>query len=283
MSYRTCVAAESAGGWTENRPTAGARAIDLRELWRYRELLYFLALRDVNARYKQAFFGVAWSVVQPFAGVAVFAIVFRKLADVPSDGIPYAVFALLGFAVWTYFSASVGAATQSLVSNASLVTKVYFARLVAPLAALLPGLIGLGVSLVLVGVHMAGYGIAPGVEVLALPLCLVGLMGVALGPGVLFGALNVRYRDVATVVGFLLQLWLFVSPVAYPSSLVHGGWRYVYAVNPMAGVLDAFRWSLLGARAPGLPLLVSVASGAFLIGVGLWTFQRTERQFADVI
>jgi ABC-type polysaccharide/polyol phosphate export permease len=277
------VAAESAGGWTENRPTAGARALDLRELWRYRELLYFLALRDVNARYKQAFFGVAWSVVQPFAGVAVFAIVFRKLADVPSDGIPYAVFALLGFAVWTYFSASVGAATQSLVSNASLVTKVYFARLVAPLAALLPGLIGLGVSLVLVGVLMAGYGIAPGVEVLALPLCLVGLMGVALGPGVLFGALNVRYRDVATVVGFLLQLWLFASPVAYPSSLVHGGWRYVYAINPMAGVLDAFRWSLLGARAPGLPLLVSVASGAFLIGVGLWTFQRTERQFADVI
>src|SRR5690242_4286142 len=229
MSYRTRVAAESAGGWTENRPTAGARAIDLRELWRYRELLYFLALRDVNARYKQAFFGVAWSVVQPFAGVAVFALVFRKLADVPSDGVPYAVFALLGFTVWTYFSASVGAATQSLVSNASLVTKVYFARLVAPLAALLPGLIGLGVSLVLVGVLMAGYGIAPGVEVLALPLCLAGLMGAALGPGVLFGALNVKYRDIATVVGFLLQLWLFASPVAYPSSLVHGGWRYVYA------------------------------------------------------
>jgi len=283
MSYRTRVAAESAGGWTENRPTAGARALDLRELWRSRELLYFLALRDVNARYKQAFFGVAWSVLQPFAGVAVFTIVFRGIADVPSDGIPYPLFALLGFTVWTYFSTSVGAATQSLVANASLVTKVYFARLVAPLAALLPGLIGLGVGLVLAGVLMAGYGIAPGVEALALPLCIVGVIGVALGPGLMFGALNVKYRDVTTVVGLLMQLWLFASPVAYPSTVVHGGWRYVYALNPMAGVLDAFRWSLLNAPPPGPWLLVSVASGAVLLGIGLWTFQRTERDFADVI
>jgi len=283
MPYRTRVAAESAGGWTENRPTAGARALDLRELWHYRELLFFLALRDVKARYKQAFFGVAWSVIQPFAGVAVFAIVFRRLAHVPSDGIPYSVFALLGFTVWTYFSASLGAATQSLVANASLVTKVYFARLVAPLAALLPGLIGLGVGLILVAALMAGYGIAPGVEVLALPLCLVGLMTVALGPGLLFGAINVKYRDVETVLGLLTQLWLFASPVAYPSSLVHGGWRYVYALNPMAGVIDSFRWSVLGAPAPGPRLLVSLSTGAALLALGLWTFQRAEREFADLI
>jgi ABC-type polysaccharide/polyol phosphate export permease len=283
MPYRTRVAAEGAGGWTENRPTAGARALDLRELWHYRELLFFLALRDVKARYKQAFFGVAWSVLQPFAGVAVFTIVFRRLAHVPSDGIPYAVFALLGFTVWTYFSASLGAATQSLVSNASLVTKVYFARLVAPLAALLPALIGLAVGLILVAALMAGYAIAPGVEVLALPLCLLGLMAAALGPGLLFGAINVKYRDVGTVLGLLTQLWLFASPVAYPSTLVGGTWRYVYAINPMAGVIDSFRWSLLGAPAPGPRLLVSLATGAALLAVGLWTFQRTERQFADVI
>ena len=283
MPYRTRVAAEGAGGWTENRPTAGARALDLRELWFYRELLFFLALRDVKARYKQAFFGIAWSVVQPLAGMAVLTLVFGRLADVSSEGIPYPLFALLGFTVWTYFSASVGAATTSLVANASLVTKVYFARLVAPLAALLPGLIGLGVGLVLVAALMAGYGVAPGPEVLALPLCLIGLLGVTLGPGLLFGALNVKYRDVGSVLGLLTQLWFLASPVAYPSSLVHGSWRYVYAINPVAGLIDSFRWSLLNAPAPGPPLLVSVASGAILLALGLWTFQRTEREFADVI
>ena len=167
--------------------------------------------------------------------MAVLTLVFGRLADISSEGIPYPLFALLGFTVWTYFSASVGAATTSLVANASLVTKVYFARLVAPLAALLPGLIGLGVGLVLVAALMAGYGVAPGPEVLALPLCLIGLLGVTLGPGLLFGALNVKYRDVGSVLGLLIQLWFLVKPGRLPEFARGREPRYVYAINPVAG------------------------------------------------
>jgi ABC-type polysaccharide/polyol phosphate export permease len=254
-----------------------------RELWLSRELLLFLAQRDVKARYKQAFFGIGWSIVQPLVGVVVLAVVFQRLANVPSEGIPYPVFALVGYVVWTYFSGSVGAATASLVSNASLVTKVYFPRLIAPLATLLPGLIGFGIGLCLVAMLMGIYGIAPTIATLAVPLCILGLIVVVLGPGLMFAALNVKYRDVGPLLAVLMQLWLFASPVAYPSSLVHGAWQYVYALNPVVGVIDTFRWSLLNAPAPGLPLIVSVATALALLGLGLWIFQRADRDFADVI
>ena len=277
------MALDSADAWTENRSTAGVRALNVRELWSSRELLLFLAQRDVRARYKQAFFGIGWSVIQPLAGVSVLALVFNRLANVPSEGIPYPVFALVGYVVWTYLSGSVSAATGSLVSDASLVTKVYFPRLVAPLAALLPGLIGFGIGLGLVVVLMGVYGIAPTIAICAVPLCIVMLIVVVLGPALMFAALNVKYRDVGAVLALMMQLWLFASPVAYPSSLVHGAWQYVYALNPVAGVIDVFRWSLLSTPAPGLPLVVSVATGLGLLGMGLWVFQRAERDFADVI
>lgn len=269
--------------WTENRPTRGARAVRLDEVWTYRELIGFLALRDLKARYKQAAFSVAWAILQPVAGVAVFTLVFRRLADVPSDGIPYPLFALLGLSVWTYFSASLSAATTSMVSNAALVTKVYFPRLVAPLAALLPGLVDLAVSMTLVGVVMAVLGVTPGVALLALPLCLVALMATALGVGLLLATLNVRYRDVGKVTGLLLQLWLFLSPVAYSSTQVPERWKWLYALNPMAGVIDAFRWSLLGGPPPGARLAVSALSAGALLYAGVRYFQASERQFADVI
>jgi lipopolysaccharide transport system permease protein len=277
------VAAEATGRWTENRPTRGLRAVRLRELWEYRELAYFLALRDVKARYKQAAFGVAWAVIQPVAGVVLFTFVFRRLASVESDGIPYPVFALVGFLAWTYFASTLTAAVASLVANSALVTKVYFPRVTAPVGALLPGIINLLPGLAVLAVLMLHYGVAPDLALLALPLCLVWLAAAALGVGLLLSTLNVRYRDIGTVVATLLQLWLFASPVAYPSSLVPAAWRTVYALNPMAGVIDAFRWSLVAGPAPGADALVSLASTAVLLVAGLTYFASSERRFADVI
>ena len=281
--YRSRVAAEATGPWTENRPTRGLRAVRLRELWAFRELAFFLALRDVKARYKQAAFGVAWAVIQPLAGVALFTFVFRELASVDSDGLPYPVFALVGFLAWTYFASTLTTAVASLVANSALVTKVYFPRLAAPVSALLPGLINLLPGLAVLAVLMIGSGVAPGVALIALPACVLWLMAAALGVGLLLSTLNVRYRDVGSVVATLLQLWLFASPVAYPTSLVPEAWRWVYSLNPMAGVIDAWRWSLVGGPAPGPEALVSLASTLVLLAGGLVYFASSERRFADVI
>jgi lipopolysaccharide transport system permease protein len=282
--YRTSeLTVEATEHWTENRPSAGARALRLGELWSFRELVLFLALRDIKARYKQALFGIAWSVVQPIVGVLVLTLVFRRLAGVPSDGIPYPVFALLGFLLWSYFSASLGNASASLVNNVSLVTKVYFARLVTPVASLLPGFVHLVIGFLLLAVLMPVYGVVPGWHAVAFPLLLVWTMVVALGAGLLLATLNVKYRDVGHVLGFLTQLWFLASPVAYPSSLVDEQWRWAYALNPMTGVIDASRWSLLGAPAPGAEIALSAAVAVALLGAGLLYFQRAERQFADVI
>ena len=277
------MSAAATAEWRENRPTAGLRALRLRELWEYRELVLFLALRDFKAKYKQAVFGIGWAILQPVAGVAVFTIVFRRFAGVPSEGMPYIVFALLGFVVWSYFAASLAAASASLVNNAALVTKVYFPRIAAPIAALLPGLVQIVLGLALVGCLMAVYEITPGIEALLFPVVVLGAVVAALGTGLLFAALNVKYRDVGNVLGLLTQLWLLASPVAYPSSLVPEGWRWVYALNPMVGVLDAARWCLVDGPSPGADVLASAASALVLLVLGFVYFQRTERQFADVI
>jgi lipopolysaccharide transport system permease protein len=269
--------------WVDNRPGRGVRGPNLRELWRYRELGGFLALRDLKVRYKQAVFGAAWAVFQPLAGVVVFTAVFRRLAKVPSHDIPYPLFALAGLAVWSYHASGVTRATQSLVGNAPLVTRVYFPRLLVPLAAVLPGLVDLALSLLLLGVLLGIYQAAPGWAALTIPLWLVALVATSLGVGLWLSALNVQYRDVNHAITLLVQLWLFVSPVAYPSSMVRGGWRVVYALNPMAGVIDGFRWALLRGPPPGPTLLVSLAVTAVLLVTGTLYFQRTERRFADVI
>jgi lipopolysaccharide transport system permease protein len=269
--------------WVENRPSRGFRGLDLRELWRYRELAGFLALRDLKVRYKQAAFGAAWAMLQPLIGVIVFTVVFRRLARVPSDGIPYQVFAFLGLAVWTYVASGVTKAAQSLVTNSPLVTKIYFPRILAPLASVLPGLVDLGLSVPVLAVLMLVYGVAPTWAALTLPLWLLALFAVTLGVGLWLGALNVQYRDVSHAVTLLVQLWLFVSPVLYPSSLVPNAWQPVYALNPMTGVLDGLRWALLGTPWPGVDLPISLAvTTALLIG-GVAYFQRVERRFADVI
>lgn len=271
------------GQWIESRPTRGRRALRFGELWRYRELVTFLAVRDVKVRYKQAVFGGVWAIVQPLAGAAIFTVVFGQVADLPSDGIPYLVFTFAGFALWTYLSTSVNTARASLISNSSLITKVYFPRLAAPLASVLPALIDLGVALVVLAVLAYAAGVAPGIAVLTAPLFLVGTVVVAFGTGTLLAALTVQYRDLQQVFTVLVQLWLFASPVAYSSSLIHDRWRWAYALNPMAGVLDGWRWSVLGGPPPGWELLVSAAVAGVLLVTGLLVFQRNERRFADVI
>jgi ABC-type polysaccharide/polyol phosphate export permease len=275
--------ADDAPGWIENRPTRGARALDPGELWAYRELALFLAARDIRARYKQAFFGLSWAVVQPLITVAVLGIVFSGLADVSTGDIPYLVFALAGTIAWSYLSTSVTAITSSTVANASLITKVYFPRILAPFSATLPGLISLGVGCVLLGGAMILEELAPPVALVALPAVLVVMILAALGPGLLMAAANVRYRDIGAVQGALVQLWLIASPVGYPASLVEGGWRLVYALNPMVAPIELFRWCTVGADLPLDMVAVSLAASLVLLVAGVVVFQRSERSFADVI
>ena len=269
--------------WVENRAPSGWHKVDVGELWAYRELIAFLAIRDVKVRYKQAVLGMFWALLQPLAGALVFTVVFGRIADLPSDGIPYPVFAFVGVTVWTYFTTSVTTAMSSLVGNVGLVTKVYFPRMAAPIAAVLPGLLDMGISLLLLVPLLVYYDVTPGPALLALPLCLVVLVALAFGVGLILATLNVRYRDVKGVSSLLLQLWLFASPVAYASSVVEGRWGPLYDINPMAGLIDAFRWSLLGAPAPGLSALVSVVITAVLLLAGVAVFAREERRFADII
>jgi ABC-type polysaccharide/polyol phosphate export permease len=267
--------------WIENRPTVGVRSLNLAELWQYRELAAFLALRDLKVRYKQAVFGAAWALLQPLAGVVVFTFVFRRLGGVPSDGIPLPVFIFVGLSVWTYLSGAVQKGTQSLVANSALVTKVYFPRLLAPLSAALPGVVDLTLSLLLLGVFIPLYDVPVGWAIVTLPLWYLTLLAVAFGAGLLLGTLNVSYRDVNHAINLLLQLWLFISPALYSSSVVEN--RLVYSMNPVAGVLEGFRWALLGGPWPGRYLLVSLASTVVLLIISLVYFQRSERRFADVI
>jgi lipopolysaccharide transport system permease protein len=277
-------AAAGERGWIENRRSTGwMPRFDLAELWSSRDVALVLALRNIQIRYKQTVLGVAWALVQPLAGVAIFTILFGRLAEVPSEGIAYPVFVYAGLSVWLYFSNSVNAAAESLAQYRELVTKVYFPRLLAPLASIIPPLIDLAVSLAAVGVFMAIYGVSPSFAFLLLPLWLVAAVLIAFGVGVWLSALNVQYRDVRNVLSFVLQLWFFATPVVYGSSLLEGNWSFLLALNPVAGLLDGFRWSLIGAPAPETSALVSLAVGFCVLVSGIAYFGRVERRFADVI
>jgi lipopolysaccharide transport system permease protein len=275
--------AETEPGGNVNRAPAGFERIDLHEVWRFRELALVLAQRDLKVRYKQTAFGIAWVVIQPLAAVLIFSVVFGHVAHLSSGGVPYPVFVYSGLVLWTYFSGTLDSVAQSLVQNRDLVTKTYFPALVAPLALLLPGLADLLVSLAVVGVVMGAYGVAPGVAVVLLPVWIALCVLVVLAAGSWLAALNVQYRDVRHTLTFLIQIWLFASPVVYTSGLVDGRWRYVYALNPMAAVLDGFRWSLIDGPAPSAYDLVSLLAGVLLLAGGLLYFARAERRFADLI
>jgi lipopolysaccharide transport system permease protein len=272
------------GAWTVNRAPAGRfPRIDVREIWRFRELALVLAQRDLKVRYKQTAFGVAWVVIQPLVAVLIFSLVFGRVARLSSGDIPYPVFIYSGLVLWTYFSGTLDSVAQSLVQNRDLVTKTYFPALIAPLALVLPGLVDLLVSLVVVAVVMGAYGVAPGAAVLLLPLWIALCVLLVLAAGMWLAALNVQYRDVRHTLSFLIQIWLFASPVVYTSGLVDGRWRYVYALNPMVGVIDGFRWSLIDSSAPSADAFVSLAAGLALLAGGLLYFARAERRFADLI
>ncbi|CAN5641507.1 ABC transporter permease [soil metagenome] len=271
-------------GLTIIRPSRGWRALDLRELWEFRELLYFLVWRDIKVRYKQTALGASWAVIQPFFTMVIFSLFFGRLAGVPSDDLPYPVFSFAALVPWTFFATGLTMSANSLVQSQELLKKVYFPRLTIPLAPVLGGVVDFAIAFVVLLGMMWYYGIMPGLAALViLPLLLLALV-TSLGVGLWLSALNVQYRDVRYAVPFLVQIWLFATPIAYPSSLLDEPWRTVYAVNPMVGVVEGFRWALLGAdTAPGPMIVVStIASLCILVGGGLY-FRRMERTFADVV
>ena len=266
------------------RPRGRWLGFGLGELWAYRELLLFLAWRDLKVRYKQTFLGVTWAVLQPVMYMVVFTLFFGRIANLYSEGKPYALLALSGSVIWLFFANAVSFSAGSLVGSASLITKVYFPRLAASVAPVLAGLVDLLLSFGVLLAVMAGYGYYPGARiVMVVPFVLLA-MGVAIGVGSWLAALNVKYRDVRYVVPFLLQLWLFASPVVYSGELLEGRLRAIYYLNPMAGVVEGFRWATLGGIPPETSsVLLSAASAAVMLVAGVLYFRRMERQFADIV
>jgi len=254
------------------------------ELWEYRELLYFFVWRELKIRYKQTALGVAWAIIQPLFTMLIFSVIFGRLAKLPSDGLPYPVFAYCALLPWQLFAFALTEASNSIVANRSLLTKVYFPRLLMPLAAVTVGLADFGVSFVILLAMIAYYGIAPGIIILTIPLWTLMAVVTALAVGLWLSALNVRYRDIRYTLPFLTQIWMFATPIAYASSIIPPAWRPYYALNPMVGVVEGFRWALVGgAAAPGITVAVSIAAVAVLLVSGLFYFRRTESTFADVI
>ncbi|HEX2542196.1 MAG TPA: ABC transporter permease [Caldimonas sp.] len=264
------------------RPRSGWIAIDWRELWDSRELLYFLVLRDVKVRYKQTVLGVAWAVLQPLFAMVIFTVIFGKFAKIPSDGFPYAIFVYAGLMPWTFFSNNISQASQSLLNQQSLLTKIYLPRLFIPASAIGSGLIDLLVSFTVFAGLMLYYGVPIRPGIVVLPLLVLLTAAASLGVGLLLAALIVTYRDFRYVVPFLVQSWLYVSPVIYPVSMVPPEWQALLALNPMAGIIDAFRSALLGSPWNHLTLLISTISSLLLLLYGLFYFRKTERSFADV-
>jgi homopolymeric O-antigen transport system permease protein len=264
---------EPPGNWFE---------LHFHELWEYRELLYFFVWRDIKVRYKQTVIGVVWVILQPLMTMGVFTIFFGRLAKLPSQGLPYPVFYFAALVPWAYFAQALTNCTSIVVASQHVITKVYFPRLILPLAAVSSGLVDFSIGLVIMLLLTLGFGIHPPVTVLLLPVFLLLAVLTALGVGLWTSALNALYRDVASIVQFLVQFWMLASPVAYPSTLVPVRWRWLYGLNPMAGVIDGFRWALTGrGEPPGPQILVAAATVAVLLLAGLLFFQRVEGTVAD--
>jgi lipopolysaccharide transport system permease protein len=265
-------------------PTTGLARLGLGEVWAYRELLYFLVWRDVKVRYKQTVLGAAWAIIQPLFTMVVFSVFFGRVAKMPSDGIPYPIFAYAALVPWTFFATGLAQCANSLVGNANLLKKVYFPRLVLPVATVLSEVVDFTLAFgVLVGMMLA-YGFVPTQNTIWLPFLLVLAFVTALGVGLWLAALNVQYRDVRYIVPFIVQVWMFATPIAYPSSLLDEPWRTLYGLNPMVGVVEGFRWALLEtATKPGPIVALSTFTAAILLVTGVINFRRMERSFADVV
>jgi len=265
-------------------PSRGWLSLNLRDLWEYRDLLFFLAWRDISVRYKQTVLGAAWAVIQPFFSMVVFSLFFGRLAKIPSEGVPYPIFSYAALLPWHYFATAMTSSSDSLIGSQNLLTKVYFPRLVIPLASVIPAMVDFAVAFVVLLGMMLFYHIAPTWNIVWLPAFLLLALVTALGVGLWLSAMNVKYRDIRYAVPFLVQFWMFASPVTYPSSLVPETWRALYGLNPLAGVIEGFRWALLGTQtAPGPMTAVSALAALLLLLSGAFYFRRMEKTFADVV
>ncbi len=265
-------------------PSHGWVSLKLGELWAYRELLYFLIWRDIKVRYKQTVLGATWAIIQPFFTMIVFSLFFGRLAQIPSDGVPYPVFSYAALVPWIFFANGLNQAANSLVGSANLIKKVYFPRLAIPIATVLSGILDFILAFVVLIIMMFFYGIVPTVNILWLPIFVLLALLTSLGAGLWLAALNVQFRDIRYAIPFLTQFWLFATPIAYPSSLLPEPWRTLYGINPMAGVVESFRWALLGAdSAPGPIIIVSTLAAMSLLISGAYYFRRMEKTFADVV
>ncbi len=266
---------QSSKGWV---------SLNLRELWEFRELLYFLTWRDIKIRYKQTALGASWAIIQPVFTMIVFSIFFGKLAKMPSDGIPYPIFSFTALVPWTLFVYGLMQSSNSLVGSANLIRKVYFPRLVIPISSLLSGVADFLVAFAVLLCMMAYFKIVPSIHVIYVPFFLLLTIVTSLGVGLWLSALNVQYRDVKYVVPFLTQFWMYATPIAYPSSLLHEPWRTLFGLNPMTGVVEGFRWSLLGSKTyPGSMLIMSTAVALLMLVSGAYYFRRMERTFSDLV
>jgi len=266
-------------------PSRGWVSLKLRELWEYRELLYFLTWRDVKVRYKQTVLGAAWAIIQPFFTMVVFSLFFGNLAKIPSDGIPYPIFSYAALVPWTFFANGMSQSSNSLVGAANLIKKIYFPRLVIPISAVVSGVVDFALAFIVLLGMMLVYGIVPTINVIFLPLLLLLAFVTALGVGMWLSAMNVQFRDVRYTVPFLTQFWMFATPIAYPSSLIQNDLlRTIYGINPMTGVIEGFRWALLNTdTAPGPMVIVSSLAAVALLVSGAFYFRRMEKTFADVV
>lgn len=266
------------------RPSRGWSTLNLRDLWRYRELIYFLTWRDIKVRYKQTVLGAAWAIIQPLVNMVVLSIIFGNFARMPTDNLPRPIFTFAALLPWGLFSKALSDAGRSMLSNRNMITKVYFPRLIIPLASVMGGVVDFGIQFVILLGMMFYYGYYPTINVWTLPFFLLLALITALGFGLWLSSLNVLYRDVGYVLPFLTQLWMLVTPVAYSTSVVPDRWALVYALNPMVGVVEGFRWALLGSGSPPGPILaVSTAISILLLISGMYYFRRMERTFADMV
>jgi lipopolysaccharide transport system permease protein len=269
---------------THIQPSRGKVSVDFAELWEYRSLLYFLIWRDLKVRYKQTVMGASWAILQPFLTMVIFSLFFGRLAEIPSDDIPYPIFSFSALVPWTFFATGLLQASMSLVTNSNMVKKIYFPRLLMPTAAVLAGLVDFLLAFSVLCVMVWVYDISLTTRVVLLPFFMLVALITSLGVGYWFAAMNVQFRDVRYIVPFVIQAWLFLTPIAYPSSLLSEPWRTVYAINPMAGVIEGFRWALVGSGSPpGLMLAVSTMVSLVVFAGGVYYFRKMEKYFADVI
>jgi lipopolysaccharide transport system permease protein len=265
------------------RPPRRWVPVNFHELWEYRELLYSFVSRDVKIRYKQTVLGFLWAIIQPLFLMVVFSLFFGRLAQVPSDGIPYPLFSFAALLPWTLFAEGLTRSSTSMVNNANIMTKVYFPRLIMPISGILSPLVDFIIAFVILLLMMAYYGFVPTIAIVLFPFFILLALMTSLSVGLWFSALNVKYRDFQYTIPFIIQIWLFASPVVYPVSMLPPSWQYIYALNPMVGVIEGFRWALLGTKPPDFLILVSAVVVVLLLVGGLFYFKRMEQYFADVV